>query len=96
MNEFDVYAIRQAMISTTIPVERNKNKTIRNLMPHYTNDVFKTARTVYLAKGYTLKDTYVEGAGYDYSDRIRQWYTWKKCERAWKLAERIGACASRF
>lgn len=66
----------------------SKNQRIANLQPHYTNDLHKTAQTVFLLAGYTLKDGYgphVEGADYAYSDRIFQW-NWDKAEATWKQA----------
>lgn len=52
---------------------------IANLRPHYTNEHYKTPRTVWLAKGCKTSgsnDT-VKGAKYNSSDRIWQW-NWNK------------------
>lgn len=74
---------REQVARASHPVQSNPNARIQNLRPHYTNEYFKEARTVYLAKGYRLTsdDELVKGASYNYSDRIRQW-DWKKAEAA--------------
>lgn len=56
--------------------EMISNKPIDNLMPHYTNTRFNEAQTVWIADGYKIKRGYgdfVDGADYNYSDRIWQW-----------------------
>lgn len=68
--------------------QRDSQRPVDHLNPHYTNEYFKRAQTVYLAQGYTLKvgiTEHVEGAGYDYSDRLRQW-DYGKADAAWKAA----------
>lgn len=58
-------------------VQTDAGAPIQNLHPHYTNSYFSEARTVYLASGHEL-----DGATYNYSDRIRQW-DWDKADAAW-------------
>lgn len=58
------------------------NTPISNLNPHYTNEYFKTARTIW---GKEVKDIF-----YNYSDRLFQW-DYAKHEEAFKTAkEEIG------
>jgi hypothetical protein len=68
------------------PYCRSKNEPIRNIAPHYTNEYYKEARTVYLANGKRLNsEGYVKGAEYNYSDRLWQW-DWDKANQAWEVA----------
>lgn len=75
-------------------IERDASKPIEHLMPHYSNDYFKNARTVYLASDCETKEgeygETVKGAAYNYSDRIRQWHTEDEYEAAWKTAKASG------
>lgn len=62
----------------------NMAQPIHNLNPHYTNERFKEAQTVWLAKGKSLSSgryPTVKGAEYNYSDRIWQW-NWEKARKA--------------
>ncbi len=56
---------------------------IPNLMPHYTNDRFRTPQTVWIEKGVKLDEHgYVRGVtNYEYSDRLWQW-NWEKANTA--------------
>lgn len=55
---------------------------IYNLSPHYTDNRFREPQTVWLATGYKLnKRDVVNGAVYNYSDRIWQW-DWNKANSA--------------
>lgn len=63
-------------------MNRDMNATIANLHPHYTNSVFATPQTVWMAEGRKLgKGGYVKDAEYNYSDRIWQW-DWSKASKA--------------
>lgn len=71
--------------------ERGPLRRIDNFDPHYTNERFRDAQTVYLAHSTKLiagqyDGERVEGAEYNYSDRLRQWYSWDKYEKAWHKA----------
>lgn len=70
-----------------IAIQSNPNQSIRHLRPHYTDDRFKTARTVYLARGYTLDGDSVKGAAYNYSDRYRQWSSVESWDNAINTAK---------
>jgi hypothetical protein len=78
----------------TIPVQSDPNTPIQNLRPHYTNEVFKNAQTVYLAKGYAFDGEYVKGAEYNYSDRYRQWFSSELWDVAWSEAKKIDPSVS--
>lgn len=67
----------------TVAVQSNPNARIQHLRPHYTNEVFKNAQTVYLAQGCKLSGDYVKGAEYNYSDRIWQW-KYNEARAAWE------------
>lgn len=60
-----------------VAVERDPDSPITHMQPHYTDDRFREPQTVYLATGYNVdkQQRYptVEGATYNYSDRIWQW-----------------------
>ena len=59
-----------------VVTDRFVSITSREFFPHYTDDRFKTARTIYVEKGYPLKsDSFrelvtVSDAHYIYSDRL--------------------------
>lgn len=63
------------------------------LNPHYSDDRFRRAQTVFLAPGYKLTRPFgsdiVEEASYDYSDRLHQFHG-DKNDEAWKAAEAKG------
>lgn len=79
---------------------RSRTQEIPHYMrdPHYTDERFtrsSNGRTIYLAPGLVMVEHYgtetVEGAHYNYSDRISQWYGHDKVQRAWHEArERVG------
>lgn len=56
---------------------------IANLTPHYTNEFYREARTVWIEQGYKADGAYgtIKGVSYDYSDRIWQW-DWNKADAA--------------
>lgn len=66
--------------------------------PHYTDRRFTDARggrTIYLAPGLVTVDQFgtemVEGAHYNYSDRLSGWYGYDKVESDWRAAkEQVG------
>lgn len=72
-----------------VGVERNPNSPIAHVAPHYTDDRFKEPQTVYLADGYKTDNSggypFVDGATYNYSDRIWQW-DWNKADAANKAS----------
>ncbi len=77
-----------------IPIETDKSKKIdyRYMNPHYTDTRFNKAQTVFVASGHkTSRDNLgydrVEGASYDYSDRIFQWFSDEDRDRAWEAAK---------
>lgn len=70
-------------------IQSNPNARIQHLRPHYTDERFKNAQTVYLAKGYTLEGETVKGAAYNYSDRYRQWFSDELYTAAWNAAKAI-------
>lgn len=77
--------IENDVVRATYPVQSDPKARIQHLRPHYTNEHFKTARTVYLARGYKLAGAdgeTVKGASYNYSDRVRQWHKHEDLERA--------------
>ena len=62
--------------------------------PHYTDERFTRkmgGRTIYLSEGLVTVERFgtetVEGAHYNYSDRIPQWYGFEKTEAAWRDAK---------
>jgi hypothetical protein len=80
-----------------IAIQNNPTASIRHLRPHYTDDRFKTARTVYLARGYKLEGDdgeTVKGAHYNYSDRYRLWFTSDLIDAAWDAAKAIDKSVS--
>jgi hypothetical protein len=58
---------------------------IANLQPHYTDEYYREARTVWIADGYKPNDAYgaIRGIEYNYSDRIWQW-DWNKADGLYK------------
>lgn len=70
---------------------------IPHLRPHYSNQYFATARTVYLAEGYKAKsdgrNDYAKGAEYNYSDRLWQW-DYDKAKKSWEIAKARGLVAN--
>lgn len=66
--------------------------------PHYTDERFTRqmgGRTIYLAQGLVTVEHFgtetVEGAHYNYSDRILQWYGYDKVQQAWnETKEQVG------
>lgn len=77
---------REAMRS--VPMTTSSMVRISNLNPHYTDERYRHAQTVYLAAGCKLSQghsEYVQGAEYVYSDRLREW-DWNKAEAARKAA----------
>lgn len=71
----------------THAIQSKPNERIQHLRPHYTNELFKNAQTVYLAKGYSLSGEYVKGAAYNYSDRYRLWFSDELYTAAWAAAK---------
>lgn len=61
-----------------LAINRNKVTFISNFNPHYTNENFREAQTIWGAKE--------EGLSYSYSDRLWEW-DWNKCEQSWKVAK---------
>lgn len=82
-----IYGLRDGGMSYV----RDREVSIRNLMPHYTDMRFQRARTVYLDAAYKLNNeeypTVPKGVkvGYDYSDRLWQW-NWTKANTTRKQA----------
>ncbi len=63
-----------------LPCATKKDEWIQNLFPSYTNEAYRHEQTTFLLDGQVLKDGYVVGAQYEYSDRIheqfgRKWET---------------------
>lgn len=73
---------RPLLEQPSIPVQSKPTAPISHLRPHYTDDRFKSAQTVYLAKGYKLTGETVKGAAYNYSDRYRQWSSVESWDKA--------------
>lgn len=69
------------------------NEPIMNLTPHYTDERFFHPQTVFLREGYRTSDRHsypsVQGARYEYSDRIYGWYAHEKIEAAREFAKTI-------
>lgn len=62
---------------------------IANLTPHYTDDHFRDAQTVWIEKGYSVnRSQTVKGASYNYSDRIWEW-NWNKADTVRKSIEHL-------
>jgi hypothetical protein len=78
---------------STVTVVRDRETPIRNLHPHYTNDVFKNAQTVYLARDMKTVShgswDGVKGATYNYSDRLMSWH-YGKIDAAREAANETG------
>lgn len=89
LDDFDALDVERMFQQLRIPAyQTSKTARIPDLHPHYTNDAYRTAQTVFLAPGYKLKDGYsphVEGAEYNYSDRIYGW-DWDKANTTWDAA----------
>lgn len=58
--------------------------------PHYTDSYFQHPQTVFQSATHRLIDGYVQGAEYNYSDRLLQWYGWEKSDKADKSAKESG------
>lgn len=62
--------------------------------PHYSNSRFARAQTIFLADGCVLQRRFgveaVDGASYDYSDRIAGWFDADKEEAAKEAAKASG------
>lgn len=72
----------------------------RDLWPHYTDRRFTErsgGMTVFLAEGKKIHkehDTdFVEGASYEYSDRLAQWHGNDKCDEASQKAKAVAGSA---
>jgi hypothetical protein len=70
-------------------IQSKPNAPIKHLRPHYTDDRFKDAQTVYLAQGHTLTGEYVKGAAYNYSDRYRSWFSDELYTGGWEAARKV-------
>lgn len=72
---------------------------IRDFAPHYTNERFNHSQTIWLASGSRLSRTQyagevVNGAVYDYSDRLDSWYGYEKSREAWRKAMADNGCTT--
>lgn len=71
-------------------IERDKNKTIQNFAPHYTQTEYRNAQTVYLDTNSKLDGDAVSGAEYAYSDRLRSWVGLDAYDAAWSAVKEEG------